>query len=196
MNLHMVVGPVISAVNRSLRVSVKVSAGSRRNADGTRSPVYDVPGAFMGSIAGNVLTVETVGSGRLAPGQTLSDETGGILTGTQIAAFGTGSGGAGTYTVTTPQAVPLELIRTSLFIIAQVQPLSNRDLQQLDGLNLGGQKLAIYTNGAVNAVVRYLLKGGDLVTLPDGTTWLIVQQIEDFDRTAGWSKAAMTLQNS
>jgi hypothetical protein len=37
-------------------------------------------------------------------------------------------------------------------------------------------------------------KGGDLITLPDGTLWLTVQVLEDFSVTSGWVKVAATLQ--
>lgn len=63
---------------------------------------------FMGSIAGNTLTVTSVSSGALAMGQTISDAAGGMLPGTQISSLGTGTGGAGTYTITTAQTIAAE----------------------------------------------------------------------------------------
>jgi len=55
------------------------------------------------SIAGTVMTVTAVGSGALAVGQTLSGS--GVTAGTKITAFGTGTGGTGTYTVSVSQTV-------------------------------------------------------------------------------------------
>ena len=63
-----------------------------------------------GSIAANTLTVTQLYSGALAIGQTLVDVTGSIVAGTVITALGTGTGGVGTYTVSAPQTVGLELI--------------------------------------------------------------------------------------
>lgn len=80
-------------------------------------------------------------------------------------------------------------------VVAQIQPLTGRDLRQLEGLNLQGELKAIYIDGEVNGAVRVAIKGGDLVTLPDGTVWLIVQSLENFNLSAGWSKSAMVLQN-
>jgi hypothetical protein len=63
-----------------------------------------------GSISGTTLTVSAVASGALAVGQTLSDNSGNIVTGTTITALGSGSGGTGTYTVSNSQTVGSETI--------------------------------------------------------------------------------------
>ena len=57
--------------------------------------------SVTGSIAGTVLTVTSVTSGTITVGQPISGT--GITAGTYITAFGTGTGGAGTYTVNTSQ---------------------------------------------------------------------------------------------
>jgi hypothetical protein len=62
------------------------------------------PAIFTGSISGTTLTVSAVTSGTLQIGQTI--EGSGITNGTIINAFGTGSGGVGTYTVSASQIVP------------------------------------------------------------------------------------------
>ncbi|SDR17526.1 phage cement protein [Paraburkholderia tuberum] len=61
------------------------------------------PNVVTGSIDGDTLTVAAVTSGVLAVDQTISGT--GIADGTTIIALGTGTGGAGTYTVDTPQDV-------------------------------------------------------------------------------------------
>jgi hypothetical protein len=61
------------------------------------------PAIVTGSISGTTLTVSAVTSGTLKIGQTI--EGTGITDGTIIKAFGTGSGGAGTYTVSASQTV-------------------------------------------------------------------------------------------
>lgn len=77
----------------------------------------------------------------------------------------------------------------------QMQPLQYTDLMQVSGLNLTGQRRAMYANGEWDAVVRSKQEGGDLVTLPDGSVWLLVFQFEDWNSTAGWVKFCVTLQN-
>ena len=43
--------------------------------------------------------------------------------------------------------------------------------------------------------LRVLLKGGDLVTLSDGSVWLVTLVPEPWNLTAGWTRALITLQN-
>jgi len=78
---------------------------------------------------------------------------------------------------------------------AQSQPLTFSDLRQLDGLNIQGIKRAIYLTGNWQGLVRTAKKGGDLITLPNGTNWLVVLELENWSDTSGWSKVAVTLQN-
>ena len=54
---------------------------------------------MSGTIAGNILNVVSITSGRLRVGSKLSGD--GIPRGTTITAFGTGRGGVGTYTIAT-----------------------------------------------------------------------------------------------
>ena len=103
---------------------------------------------------------------------------------TSSTGYTTSASGARTPTTGTPQAVT-----------AQVQPLSGRDLRQIEGLNLNGTLRAIYLYGVANATVRVSGAGGDLVTLTDGPnagTWLVNQVLETWET---WVKVAVTLQN-
>lgn len=78
----------------------------------------------------------------------------------------------------------------------QMQALSYRDLQQISGLNLNGEARAMYINGNFVGVDRAADRGGDLITLPvDGTVWLIVHVLENWNTTSGWTKFAVTKQN-
>jgi hypothetical protein len=79
--------------------------------------------------------------------------------------------------------------------VVQLQPLTYRDIQQLDGLNLQGIRKAIYINGEIDGLVRVSNNGGDVVTFPDGSVWLVALILEGFSLTAGWCKAAIQLQN-
>lgn len=78
----------------------------------------------------------------------------------------------------------------------QKQALTYRDLQQLDGINLNGEKAAMYISGDWQGVSRPRSKGGDKVTLDgDGSVWLVAQVLENWYNPDGWTKVAVTLQN-
>jgi hypothetical protein len=125
LNLHAIVGPIVSTINPSITIQLQKSTGYATNADGSRTPAY-------------------------AP---------------------------------------------AINVTAQVQPETWRDIQQMDGLNIQGTRKVMYINGATDGLVRVFAMGGDIVTFPDGTVWLVAQTLEDFSLTAGWTKAALTLQN-
>lgn len=77
---------------------------------------------------------------------------------------------------------------------AQVQALTFSDLRQLDGLNLNGERRAIYLFGKFDGVVRNLLKGGDMIVILNGVSvggWLVAQVLEQWP---DWCKVAATLQ--
>lgn len=76
-------------------------------------------------------------------------------------------------------------------ISGQVQPLTGKDLRQLEALNIQGSLRAIYLEGHYDAIVRVSQKGGDLVTDADGTVWLVTQVLE---RWPEWCRVAVTLQ--
>ena len=78
----------------------------------------------------------------------------------------------------------------------QFQALSFEDLKQVDGLNLNGVKNALYVNGDIEGVNRPDARGGDIFILLDGSKWLVVQVLENWIRTAGWTKCAVVLQPS
>lgn len=197
MNLHQLSGPIVGSVNPQIPVSVRVSTGvTSTSPDGSQSPGFATPGQITGSIAGTVLTVSAVASGSILTGVGLADLTAALLPGTTITGQLTGSpGGPGTYSVNQAQTVASEAMTTSLVLLGQVQALSTRDVWQLDGINLQGTLRALYVSGTLNGVVRALLKGGDLVTLPDGTVWLVTMVPEPWGLTAGWTKCVIVLQN-
>lgn len=88
--------PAIAALGSWAQVAA-ITIGSANAADAV----------VFGSISGNTLTVPTGGvvSGTVVLGDTLDDVTGMVADGTNITIFGTGTGGAGTYTVNNPQNV-------------------------------------------------------------------------------------------
>jgi hypothetical protein len=86
----------------------------------------------------------------------------------------------------TPQYKP------DVVLLGQVQSLTFRDLQQIDGLNLQGIRRAIYFNGRIDGLVRSQKKGGDLVVGPDNQVWLVAMVLEYWP---DWCKVAVTLQD-
>ena len=77
----------------------------------------------------------------------------------------------------------------------QMQALQYNDIIKLDGMNIQGVRRALYINGNWEGLVRTSHKGGDLVTLPDASVWLVVLELENWSMTSGWCKCAVTLQD-
>lgn len=143
-----------------------------------------------------VLNVSAIASGVLQAGQTLADVPAVLLPGTLITGQLQGNaGGPGLYSVSQQQTVAGETMTTALSILAQVQPLAASELRHMDMLNIQGSHRAIYLSGKLAGAVRVALKGGDLVTLADGSKWLVTQPLESFYSTAGWTKCAITMQD-
>ena len=196
MNLHSLAVGQISAVNPVITVGIDLSVGYTSNPDATRAPKFATPGALTASISGTTMTVTGLTSGVLQVGQTLIDTTQQLLPGTMITEFVSGNGGIGTYEVDQEQDVASEAMTTYMALIAQVQAMTTHDLRQLDGLNLQGSYKSIYINGGIRGAVRIKARGGDLLTLPDGTQWLVTKVLEPWDLTAGWTKALVALQDT
>ena len=70
---------------------------------------------------------------------------------------------------------------------------AHEDLRQLEGLNIQGSMRTIYLNGEVDAIIRINVKGGDIITLQDGSVWLTTHILEQWD--VGWCKISITLQD-
>jgi len=77
-------------------------------------------------------------------------------------------------------------------VSAQVQALQYTDIMQADAMNIQGTRRKLYINGAINGLVRQTDKGGDLVTLPDGTVWKVAFVAEQWP---DWCSAVITQQN-
>jgi hypothetical protein len=77
-------------------------------------------------------------------------------------------------------------------VSGQVQQLTTRDLRQLEALSIQGSSRKIYLNGEVDAIVRVSQKGGDLITLPDGSIWLTTAVLEQWP---DWVAVSVTLQD-
>lgn len=79
-----------------------------------------------------------------------------------------------------------------VYPLAQVQSLSTSDIRLLDALNIQGSTRKIYMNGQVSAISRAAGKGGDLITLADGTVWLTTAVLEQWP---DWCAVSVTLQS-
>lgn len=80
-------------------------------------------------------------------------------------------------------------------VLCQAQALTYNDIQQTSSLNIAGVRKAIYIQGEWEGLVRSDKKGGDVITFPDGSVWLVVFVLENWSITAGWTKVCATLQN-
>lgn len=198
MNLHGIVAPLIGAVNPFIPALVFISTGpSDPDPSGHRMPTYATPATFTASIAADVMTVVAISEGRILPGETISGT--GVASGTQVVEQLTGEeGGVGTYRVGYAQTVTETTVIGILIVQAQIQPVGWRDLQQLEGLNLGGVRSKVYLSGALDAVRRVDNKGGDLILISSGARsnrgiWLVAMILEQFP---DWVCAAITLQRT
>jgi hypothetical protein len=77
--------------------------------------------------------------------------------------------------------------------LVNIQALSGKDLQHLNGLGIQGVTRKAYVRGAINGIVRASQQGGDLLTLPDGTIWLVTIVFESWP---DWSAVGLTQQTS
>ena len=91
---------------------------------------------------------------------------------------------------------PVATYAPAVMVDAQVQPMTWRDIQMTESLNLQGTRMAIYIYGKIDGLVRATNQGGDIVTFPNGSVWLVAQVLEGWSLTAGFTKAAITLQDN
>ena len=74
----------------------------------------------------------------------------------------------------------------------QLQALEYNDIIQADSLGIQGVRRKMYVKGEVDGLVRAGNKGGDLVTLGDGTVWKVAMIAEQWPN---WCCAIITLQD-
>ena len=73
----------------------------------------------------------------------------------------------------------------------QMQELSFKDLQHVDGLNLQSVMRSVYLDGTIYGVERGTAKGGDKFTTDDGQVWLVVAVTEQWP---DWCRVILQLQ--
>ena len=81
-------------------------------------------------------------------------------------------------------------------IFVQMQALQYNDIQQISSLQIQGLRQAMYITGDWLGLVRADNKGGDIITLPDGSVWKVAMVLERWYVSAGWCKIAAVLQNT
>lgn len=187
---------------RTINASGSVTVGSYLY--GSSTGQFKIPvgttaqraGAFngTGSISGTTLSIATVTTGSLYVGAVITGA--GITANTRITAFNTGTGGAGTYTVT-----PSQTVSTVVIVDAPVTGMIrfNSTLTSFEGYNgaqwgtigggaTGGGSDAVFnlndkvitTSYAIPAtknassVGPLTLNGGVAITIPSGSRWVIL----------------------
>lgn len=78
-------------------------------------------------------------------------------------------------------------------IIAQVQQLTIAEQKHLNDMNVAGVSRKIWCDARLTGIDRASGLGGDIVTLPDGTIWLVIQVMESWP---DWSSALLLKQVS
>lgn len=152
-------------------------------------------GPITVTAASTILNASAVTVGVLQVGQTVTGV--GVADGTLITGQVSGTtGGVGLYRIGRQQTVASVAMTTSLILDAQIQPITWRDIQQMEGLTLQGTRWKAYLYGQVDGLVRVESKGGDLITIPAPSphagVWLVTQVLEQWP---DWVVAAITLQD-
>lgn len=91
--------------------------------------------------------------------------------------------------------IPTPSYAVAVTVQAQVQALDANDLRQISGINQQGEKLTLYVNGTLLGEVRPDGAGGDLVTMPDGSTWLVIKVMENWGTVDGWTRVIICRQS-
>lgn len=187
---------------RTINASGSMTVGSMLYGSGTgqfKLPVGTTAqraGAFNGngSISGTTLSISTVSTGSLYVGATITGT--GVTSGTRITAFGTGTGGAGTYTVTPSQTVSPTVI-TDTPVSGMIR--FNSTLGTFEGYNTSGwgsigggatgggsdavfnlndktitTTYAIPSGKNANSVGPLTINTGVVITIPSGSRWVVL----------------------
>lgn len=93
---------------------------------------------------------------------------------------------------TQPDGTRVPQFATFANIPCQVQPVSSSNLEHLDALNLQGTFKSVYLNGHWEGLNRAAIKGGDIIIMPDQTTWLVQVVPENWP---DWTHMIVVLQN-
>lgn len=145
------------------------------------SAVSTATTSFVGVITGTTLTVTSVVSGTIAIGQVLSGV--GVTAGTSIIAFGTGSGGTGTYTVSTSQTVASITFAVVGLDFYNVPSYAKRITVMFSGVSTSGASNPLIQLGADSAQTTGYLGSGASAT--NGNTVSISNYTSGFGISSG-----------
>jgi hypothetical protein len=106
--------------------------------------------AFTASISGTTMTVTAVASGTIAVGQVITGT--GVTAGTVITALGTGTGGAGTYTVSVSQTVVATAITIVGLDFLNIPSWVKRVTVMLAGVSTSGSSNYVFQLGTSSGV--------------------------------------------
>ncbi len=97
---------------------------------------------------------------------------------------------------TQPDGTRTPTYGTASYVRVQSQAMTSGDLQQVSGLNITGERRTIYLSGNWEGVCRQDGDGGDIITMPDKSVWLVVQVAENWGGKEGWVKLLCVRQMS
>lgn len=154
---------------------------------GVATPTY---ATVTGSITSTTLTVTAVASGTLAEGQPISGT--GVTPGTIITAFGTGTGGVGTYTVSAPQSVSSTTITAGRNSVLEIENFRHQNAQvgpATSGNSLYSFAGTTFSGGGSHKVnIRNSMLQNLIYS--DGIAWNFVSvyssEVEMSTSTGGW----------
>jgi len=192
MNLRALANGLTVTVNPNSPLLIRVSVGQGVDAARRPIPLYDSPNAFVGTIAGDVLTVSALTQGQVVVGQTLTGV--GVLPRTRVLAKLSDT----TWKVSVPQTIGPVAMIGEVRVMGQVQPVEGwKDIQQLDAMNIQGTRYKIYLYGRIEAIVRPSSQGGDLIIDATGKVYLVAMVFEYWPAIGipEWCSVAATLQN-
>lgn len=148
----------------------------------------------IGSISGTTLSLSSVSSGALYVGATITGS--GVTAGTRITAFVTGTGGAGTYTVSASQSVASTTIYDQAIAgmirfnstLTTFEGYSGTSWGSIGGGATGGGSDAVFnlndktvttsytmpSTKNANSVGPLTINAGVVVTIPSGSRWVVL----------------------
>ena len=126
--------------------------------------------SFTASIAGTTMTVTAVGSGTVQVGQLITGT--GVTAGTTITALGTGTGGTGTYTVSTTQTTASTTITVIGVDFTGIPSTAKRITVMFNGVSTSGTSNVQVQLGTSSGIVNsgYLSTASNIAAGTSATT--------------------------
>lgn len=131
-----IVGGNLTVTGATTTASVTLTPFSQQLYPLVSSATIATAATFTGAITGTTLTVTAVATGTLQVGQIISGV--GVTAGTYITALGTGTGGTGTYTVSTSQTVVSIALSTVGIVFPTIPSWVKRITVMLNGVSTAG----------------------------------------------------------